>query len=292
MDKDKAKKIIEYVVSVTESRWRNFQFHWKDIDQVFIQRGLEQGGFESRKFTELLEKQDIFSIEKIGKILDNNKEDIKYNRLYAGGLNSPFYEKMKNGVYGIEGKKFYMCVRDFEGRRGYKFWQILWYMLVCCNYLKKNYQDSFSYFLKKKYAEFKNKKMVSDDEFLKISSEEWEKFTSLTKPWNELYGIGENVFDFIIGDIVEANFAKDAYKLDSANCHFLKVTGINKLIKRLERNEVKKFLKMLSLPYTIREINRGIYTYCSETEANSFGFCRKEEKCKECEVNTLCEKNF
>ncbi|ADR19849.1 hypothetical protein [Calditerrivibrio nitroreducens] len=259
---------------------------------MFIQRGYEQGGFEAWKFFKLLKEQRISSIERIGQILNNYKGDIRYNRSFAGSPFSPFYEDMKNGVYGIEGQKFFECVKNFQGQRGFKFWELLWYMLVCCNYLKNNYQGSFSYFLKKKYVKFKNKEMVSDDEFLKISSEEWEEFTSITKPWNELYGIGENVFDFIIGDIVEANFAKDTYKLDSANIHFLKVTGINKLISKLERNEVKKFLKELSLPYTIREINKGIYTYCSETEANGFGFCRKEEKCKECEVNTLCEKNF
>lgn len=292
MNKDEAKKIIEYVVKKTQSRWREYQIHWKDIDEVFIQRGYEQGGFEAWKFAELLKEHGISTIEKIGQILNNYKGDTRYNQSVAGSYYSPFYEDMKNGVYGIEGEKFYKCVKEFKGNRGFKFWKLLWYLLVCCNYLKNNYQSSFSYFLKKKYAEFKNKQIVSDEEFLRISCDDWEEFTCHTKPWKELSGIGENIFDFLVSDIVEANFAKDTYKLDSANIHFLKITGIYKLICKLEQKEVKRFLKKLSLPFTLREINKGIYTYCSKTEETYFGFCRKMEKCNQCEVNNICEKNF
>lgn len=287
-----ARRVILYVVKKTKSRWSQYDERWADIDSVFIRRGYEQGGFEAWKFAELLKKESIFSIGKIGLILDKYGGNTKYDRKSAGSLISSFYRDMKNGVYGEEGEKFCSCVDKFKGKPGAWFWNKLWQMLVCCNYLKNNYEGGFSYFLKKKYAEFKNMLMVSDDDFLKISSEEWEKFKMDIKPWNELLGIGENVFDFIIGDIVEASFVKDSHKLDSANSYFFKVTGISELIPELEREKVVIFLKNLCLPYTLREINKGIYTYCSETEAKNFGFCRNRMKCIQCEVNDACKKNL
>ena len=95
-----------------------------------------------------------------------------------------------------------------------------------------------------------------------------------------------------MGDIIEAKFAKNSYKLDKANLRFLTVTGIFKLLNKLDRENVINFLKGLGLPYTLREINKGIYTYCSKTEAKNFGFCYDKERCKECEINNICEKNF
>ena len=65
-----AKRIILYVVKKTEWRWRQYDEHWDKIDEVFIRRGYEQGGFEAYKFAELLKQYKIFSIEKIGQILE------------------------------------------------------------------------------------------------------------------------------------------------------------------------------------------------------------------------------
>jgi len=36
----------------------------------------------------------------------------------------------------------------------------------------------------------------------------------------------ENVFDFIVGDIVEASIIKDSYEVESANSHFLNVCTV------------------------------------------------------------------
>ena len=112
------------------------------------------------------------------------------------------------------------------------------------------------------------------------------------KPWKELYGIGENVFDFIIGDTTEADFVENAYKLDSANEHFLKISGLHKIIGNLERERIINFLGDLNLPYPLRQINKGIYTYCSDTEKENYGFCRGTWKCNDCEISGICEKNF
>ena len=60
----------------------------------------------------------------------------------------------------------------------------------------------------------------------------------------------------------------------------------------INRENVVNFLGQLDVPYTLREINKGIYTYCSETESVNFGFCRDKIRCKDCEVNEICEKNF
>jgi len=292
MDKRKAKRIINYVVKKTKKRWKEYDVDWRDIDKVFISRGYEQGGFECWEFAEQLKKYGILSINIIGKILEKRKYNVKYDRKFAGSLSSNLYKKMKRGEYGIEGRKFYKSVEDFEGNRGAWFWKELWQMLVCCNYLKNNYNSNFSNFLKRKYCEYKNISEVSDSVFLDISPEDWENFKENKEPWKELYGIGENVFDFIVGDIKQANFVKNSFKLDSANEHFLKITGIYKLIRTLNRENVMKFLKELNLPYTVREINKGIYTYCSETESQNFGFCRDKRKCNECKIHNICEKNF
>jgi hypothetical protein len=290
-----AKKIINYVVENTKVRWQNYDEYWEKIDEVFLRRGYEQGGFRAGKFAEILRSEGMLSIEKIGLILDNKKDEIGYNRTFAGSFGSPFYRDMESGAYGGEGKKFYNAIkvfRDEKGRAGAWFWNKLWQMLVCCNYLKNNYDASFSSFLKKKYAEFKQLPQIQDPDFLSITPEEWQKFKRSKKPWNELYGIGENVFDFIMGDIKEAKFVAGSYKLDSANLHFLKITGIAGLLHDINRENVTVFLSGLTLPYTLREVNKGIYTYCSETEAINFGFCRKMKKCEECAVNDVCEKIF
>lgn len=79
-----------YVVKKTETRWREYDESylqkWENIDKIFIRRGYEQGGFDCGEFTNLLENHGIFSIEKIGSILDKYKGDIKYNRQFAGSL--------------------------------------------------------------------------------------------------------------------------------------------------------------------------------------------------------------
>lgn len=292
MDIQRAKRIILYVVEKTKTRWSQYDEHWCDIDNVFIRRGYEQGGFEVWKFAELLKNECVLSIEKIGMVLERYRDDKRYDRKFAGSLESVFYQDMKNGKYGEEGVKFCRCIKNFKGKAGAWFWNKLWQMLVCCNYLRKNYESSFSYFLKKKYAEFKKISMVTDNDFLNMDPGEWEKFKRGAKPWKELLGIGENVFDFIVGDIAGASFVKDSYKLDSSNSYFFKVTGISELIPGPKREQVVIFLKDLCLPYTLREINKGIYTYCSETEAENFGFCRNRSKCSQCNVNDVCEKNF
>jgi len=293
MDIEKAKTIITYVVNTTKKRWQQYDEKWEEIDEVFLARGYEQGGFEAWKFAEYLKRENIFSIEKLGLILVKYKGDIKYNRMFAGSLISPFYLDLKNGFYGDEGKKFYKCVSNFHGKAGAWFWSKLWQLLVCCNYLKNNYNASFSCFLRKKFAEFFKVINIQDSDFLSMDEGLWKQFKKVKKPWKELYGIGENVFDFIVGDIVEAKFVKNSFKLDSANLYFLKVSGIDKLLNsNLSRENVINFLLRLNIPYSLREINKGIYTYCSETESGNFGFCRNKHKCSYCGINNICEKSI
>ena len=71
-----------------------------------------------------------------------------------------------------------------------------------------------------------------------------------------------------------------------SNC--LKITGISKLIGDLNEKNVKK----LNLPYTLREVNKGIYIYCTKTELSNFGFCRNKTICKKCGISDICVKNF
>ncbi len=46
---------------------------------------------------------------------------------------------------------------------------------------------------------------IYDEDFILISYEDWNKFLE-TNPWDELYGVGVNVFDYIMGDIEDLKF--------------------------------------------------------------------------------------
>lgn len=296
MDAEAAREIILNAVRVTEKRWRTFDVHWNEIDEVFIRNGFEQGGFHFHKLFELLKQKNIGSINVLGSILDNFKGNTKYNREFAGSLRSNFYKELYNKKFGDNGFLFYECVLKYQknnlGKPGYKMFSLLWYLLRCCNYLKANYDASFSKYIKIKYCAFAKLKNISDEQFLKISQEDWKDFLEKAKPWKELIGIGENTFDFIYGDIVEANFASGSFDFDSAIQKFFRVTGISKLITPFDKENSVNFLKKINLPYKIREINKGIYTYCSDTEKDEFGFCRYIKDCYKCNVFKICEKKL
>lgn len=297
MDEKRAQKIIFNAVNITRPTWSQFkQWSWKEIDRVFIQHGYEQLGFRPSKFIPLLEKRGIFSIYKLGAILLDQDQSDKYNRKYAGSRNSEFYIKLRECKFGEEGKLFEQAVKEFledwRGNYGACFWRLLWYLLYTCAILRKNYNSSFKEYIIKKYEAFSNQKNISESKFLSLTANEWENFLEKAKPWRELKGIGRNMFEYIFRDIKEAKFAKNAYKLDSANKYFLKVTGISKLIKPFNKNKIVDFLNKLEMKYSIKEINQGIYTYCSKTHKEKYGFCKDLDKCKECNVYRECEKNF
>lgn len=290
MDEENARQIILNAVTTTEPLWKNFGEKWEDMDHVFLSRAYEQGGFHLYKFVNLLERYQIYSIESIGSILDTYTGERKYQREFSGSINSPFFQDLKKEKYGVYGKIFFKCANEFKGSFGSAYWMQLWRMLICCHNLKENYQSSFSYYIKSKFAKFKNLKEISDSEFINMSNNDWENFLKIY-PWDELYGVGENVFHYIMRDIEKFEFVKDSEKLDLANIHFLKVTGIM-TENTINRENVEKLLKSLDLPYSISEINKGLYSYCAQTAADSYGFCRTHAKCQKCVVNDICEKNF
>ncbi len=293
MNSENAKKIIINAIETTEPSWSTWGVHWDYIDEVFLGRAYDQLGFDNWIFVNFLRDNNILSISKIGKILHNNEFERKYNRDISGSFESPLFEGMKDGTYGEEGKNFYKSVKEFNGRKGAAFWKLLWQMLVCCNYLRINYKSSFSYYLKNKYAEYKNLGVISDEDFLSMTSKEWNEFKKFKNPWNELYGVGLNVFDYIMGDLEEMEFVKNSYKLDSANKRFLTITGIfNCKPDELKYEEVLNYLNELSLPYDLRKINKGLYAYCSKLGCDKYCFCREIKKCSECKVNDICEKDF
>ncbi len=299
MNKEKTETIINYVVSTTKPLWKNWiNLSFDDLDKIFMKTAYEQGGFAATAFYELLEEKEIASIYDIGLILSNYSGEIKYSRPEKGSLFSPFYQGLKSGVYGDNGKIFFNCVDRFLGEKrgnpGGFFWAKLWQMLVCCRHLKQNYQSSLKYYLKKKYSDYIGEPDISDTDFCNISNSDWEMFKKDTYPWDELYGIGENVFDYLVRNIKEFKFSEVSFKLDSANIRFFNVTGISSLFDFENKESLLNFLKELRLKnnYTLREINTEIYSFCSETEREKYGFCRNEEKCIECGVNSICDKNF
>lgn len=299
MDKGRAARIIDYVVTKTKPIWETWVYQsYANLDDIFLARAFEQGGFEANIFYDILKNRGIGPISTIGEILKNYKGNPKYTRSEKGGLAKEFYQELRMGKYGEEGIKFFESVEEFlknkGGKPGFKFWMLLWFMLVVCNHLKENYQSSFKYYLKKKYCDFKGVDYISDADFCLLSPEEWQNFLRKAQPWSELRGIGPSVFDFIVGDIDEFRFNKDAYKLDYANKYFFQVIGIEALVNSNNRDSIMEFLKSLALPhpYTIREINTGIYANCSRTEKKNFGFCIDKSKCRKCGVNEYCERNF
>lgn len=60
----------------------------------------------------------------------------------------------------------------------------------------------------------------------------------------------------------------------------------------LTHDNVINILKDLNLIYSLREINKGLYAYCSKLHCSGYCFCRNPAKCQECKVPDICEKNF
>ena len=131
MNKNNSRAIIQNAVEVTRPTWSGFDERWDNSEKVFISRAYDQMGFDDWIFVDFLEKHNIYSIEKIGKILDNLEFERKYNRELAGSLESPLYQDMKKGTYGSEGKSFYQSVKEFNGGKGAALLQIV--MVYACN---------------------------------------------------------------------------------------------------------------------------------------------------------------
>lgn len=297
MDLARAKKIVRNAVAKTEPRWRAYDRSWDDIDTLFIKHGYEQQGFRCGLFAPYLSERGILSIKAIGGVLEDRWAGKPYDRKYAGGLTSSFYRRLARGAAGREAELFVDAVARFvaqePGHCGRIYWRLLWHMLRACSYLRRHHGASFKRYLLNAYRDYATPEgQLTETEFLGISQAAWQEFCKATEPWKPLLGIGPNTFDYIIGDVVEARFVRDSYKFDSANQHFLKATGISKLIKPFRRETAVHFLPRLKLPYSLREINKGIYTYCSRTEAQRYGYCRSADKCDRCAVRTICEKRF
>ncbi len=165
-------------------------------------------------------------------------------------------------------------------------------MLVACAHLRRYYESSFAKYVMRKYETFSNQRNVSNSNFLNLGPPEWDNFVK-SKPWRELMGIGGEMWDYIFRDIEEAkNFTKNTYKFDSTNRHFFRVTGIEQLIKPFTKEKTIEFLKRIRINYTLAEINKGIYTYCSDTHAEQYGLCRELRRCVYCKVNDICDKKI
>lgn len=296
MDRSRAKRIVEHAVAHTKARWQAYAVRWASIDTVFIERGYEQQGFKCFRFVPFLEKQRVRSIDALGSVLPPSKIKAPYDNEYAKGIDSGFHKELGNGDFGENGRLFHVAVRQFmaaEPTSGGRFpWRYFWYMLQACSYLRQSHSSSFATYLLSEYRRVARKPSLTTADFLSVSDSDWQAFLEKARPWRNLRGVGENVFDFIMGDVEEARFARDSFKFDSANQHFLEVTGITALIEPFDRRGAMAFLRSLELPYTLREINKGIYTYCSKTEAANFGYCRSLHECRRCAVNEVCGKHF
>jgi hypothetical protein len=201
-------RIIQNAVSITEPRWREYTQKWQDIDYLFIAHGYEQQGFRIFKLVPLLKKRGIFSVDVLGSILSSHLLHLPYRADFAKGVDSEFYRRLRIGDYGEKGKLFDDAVMHFymDERKncGRFYWKLLWYLLQACSYLRNYRQSSFKLFIINEYRLYCGNQELSETQFLEISETEWRKFTSTVQPWKPLKGIGENVFDFIVGVIIEA----------------------------------------------------------------------------------------
>lgn len=294
MDNARAARLIAHAVETTRARWKQYDRTWDDIDRIFIHHGYEQQGFEIFKFLPLLDKRGCYSIDALGGLI-RDEDGSKYTRHHSGRITSPFYIALQRGERGEKGKSLYDAIKEFQlpetGRAGSCFWKLIWQLLVACRYLKTNHRASFRRYILDAFSKFLGKQSITEDAFLSTTTETWNAFER-TKPWAPLMGVGPNTFAFIFRDILEARFASESYKLDKANLRFFRVTGIVDLFDNLERRTVIGFLRGLDTDYTLREINKGIYTYCSKTEGDQFGYCRYLADCKRCEVNTICDRRI
>ena len=58
MEEKAATKIIDYVVTVTKPRWLEWiHQRYEDVDDMFITRGYEQGGFQVAVFYDILKRR-------------------------------------------------------------------------------------------------------------------------------------------------------------------------------------------------------------------------------------------
>jgi hypothetical protein len=296
INKVNIEKIIRNAVEKTRPRWLEYSKSWNGIDVDFILQGYEQQGFQFFKMKPVLEELNILSIDQLGSFLLKYPGTIRYDRDFAGSLNSKFYLDLKGGICGLEGKFFAEAVRRFldekMGSPGRTFWKLLFQMLQASAFLKQNYSSSFAKFVIAKYAKHTGNPHITEHDFLNLSSDEWDSFLKKSKPWKDLMGIGPNVFDFIMGDTIEAKFVMNSYKFDSANQHFLEVTGIAQHIVPFNRVNTVTFLKSLNLHYPLREINKGLYTFCSKTESELYGYCYNLSSCRMCNVENICAKNL
>lgn len=296
MDANLARRIVLNAVETTRPRWEQYARSWQDIDTIFLRHGYEQQGFRFFRLVPFLEEAGVFSIDALGSILDETHATASYDPAYAKGLDSDFYAQLQRGSFGPTGVLFEQAVRALKVKEpascGRFYWKLLWYMLQACAYLRRHHKSSFARYVISQYAHAAGLGSVPERVFLGTTEDAWQRFLQGVRPWKHLRGIGPNVFDFIFGDIVEADFAKNSFKFDSANQHFLTVTGIASLIVPFQREPTMWFMQALDLPYTLREVNKGIYTYCSMTEAENYGFCRRLAKCSSCAVMDICERNL
>jgi len=187
MDKESAAIIIDYVVTRTKPHWETWVHQsYAKLDDIFLARAFEQGGFQANIFHDILKDKGIASISSIGQVLKIYQGSLKYSREEKGGLETVFYQELRMGKYGEEGKRFFESVEEFrknrKGKPGKKFWKLLWYMLVACKFLKENYQSSFKEYLKEKYCDYKGVSYISDTDFCQITAEEWQSFLDKKKP--------------------------------------------------------------------------------------------------------------
>lgn len=294
---DEAKRVIKIVHDETKPIWKKWIVRYEDLDYAFLGRGFEQGSFWCQNFVrDYLAKYGMEDIGKIGKVFQilNYDENKKYDREFAGGINSDFYRKLKQGEAGKEGELFYKAVMDYcnsEGKKGFKFWKLLWGMLRSCYLLTHNYNGSFVEFVKQKLS---NVKGISNVEFKNLLIEGWKEFLN-TSPWKDLPEIGREVFSYIFSDTPDFSFYGETFKLDAANKGFLKVTGMLDLVNgnlvngSLSDDQYEDLMKRIGGDINIRDINKSIYEFYAEGGSN---LCKPRKSCNVCIISSICKKRF
>ncbi|GJQ27020.1 MAG: hypothetical protein HBSAPP02_20520 [Phycisphaerae bacterium] len=174
-------------------------------------------------FWAILAKHGFVSIASIGSILDDTS--ILHSPLkmqsYRKWQMPAFLDELANGKGGHLGRAFSEAMQDVEKYgchlpryRGKFYYGIL----RNANLLKNKYDGSFERYLRAKLSAGCPDQVAWED-IGRARPEDWERIRP--NPWKDLFGVGPDIFFYILRDIDFGIKQRDFVKLDNRNARFL-----------------------------------------------------------------------
>ena len=111
----------------------------------------------------------------------------------------PFLEDLAQGKGGTQGQQLYHALqrtREAQCNLGFLNRKAFYRTLMNCYALSENYEGSYKTFLLRELSDILEREATWQDVHAS-KPEDWEK----TKPWKKLFGMGENIFFYLLRDI-------------------------------------------------------------------------------------------